>query len=52
MYKFCPFCGKKLSEYLRDIWFKELEKLGFDDQLNQEIPDEFKDDTWRKNRRL
>ena len=50
--KFCPFCGKKLPKDLRDEWFEELKKLDFDDPLQQNIPEEFKDDTWWKNRKL
>jgi len=43
---FCPWCGKKLPESKRDRWFDELEKLGFNDPFEENIPLEFMDDTW------
>ena len=43
---YCPWCGSKLSESKRDLWFKTLEKLGFDEPLEQNIPEEFKSDKW------
>ena len=44
---FCPWCGKKLSESQRDRWFDELEKLGYNDPYEQEIPEDYKSDAWR-----
>ncbi|MCP5468829.1 MAG: hypothetical protein H7A32_06130 [Deltaproteobacteria bacterium] len=51
---FCPWCGKKLPQSLRENWFDELEKLGITDPNNQpnEIPPEFKTDEWWKQRGL
>ena len=43
---FCPFCGNKLPASLSDRWFLELEQLGYDDPLNQEIPEKFKSEEW------
>jgi hypothetical protein len=43
---FCPFCGQKLPDSKRDMWFDTLEKMGFDDPTNQNIPDDFKTDLW------
>lgn len=43
---FCPWCGTKFPESLRDRWFDELEILGFDDPFSQEIPDRFKTGAW------
>ncbi len=43
---FCPWCGKQLPCSKRDRWFEELEKLGFDDPWDQEIPAEFETDKW------
>ena len=43
---FCPFCGFKLPDSKRDLWFDTLEKMGFDDPINQNIPDDFKTDHW------
>jgi hypothetical protein len=42
---FCPWCGKKLPESLRDNWFDELERLGID-PYGDAIPDEFGDERW------
>lgn len=43
---FCPWCGSKLPDSKRDLWFDTLEQLGYDDPSNQEIPEEFKSDKW------
>jgi hypothetical protein len=43
---FCPWCGVRLSESKRDLWFKKLEDLGFDDPLGQKIPKQFQSDAW------
>ncbi len=29
--KYCPWCGTKLPESKRDLWFDKLEEMGFDD---------------------
>lgn len=42
----CPWCGKKLPDSRRDSWFNELEKLGFDTPLSQDIPKEFNSSEW------
>lgn len=42
---FCPWCGQKLLESLRDEWFDALERLGVD-PYGDEIPTEFTDDRW------
>ena len=44
---FCPWCGQKLPESLRQQWFSELEKRGID-PLEDNIPPEFKDERWHK----
>ena len=46
--KFCPWCGSKLPESMRDRWFEELAALGFDDPGGQEIPERFLSDAWRR----
>ena len=28
--RFCPWCGKRFPEGLRDMWFDSLTELGFD----------------------
>jgi hypothetical protein len=43
---FCPWCGSKLPQSLRERWFTELEALGFDDPLTQNIPAKYKTGEW------
>lgn len=50
--KYCPYCGEKLPEQLRDKWFGELEKLGILDPFNNKVPAEFHSDRWWKKRNL
>lgn len=50
--KYCPFCGKRLPKPLRDKWYNTLKKLGIKDLLKSDIPEEFKDATWWKNKGL
>ena len=49
--EYCPWCGKKLPESKRDLWFNELEKLGIDNPLETDIPDDFSSDKWWKNKK-
>jgi hypothetical protein len=48
---FCPWCGTKLPPSKRNLWFEELELLGFDDPLEQDIPKEYVTDEWYKNKK-
>ena len=48
--EFCPWCGIKLPESKRDLWFDTLEELGFDDPFAQEIPKEFETSEWFANK--
>ncbi len=34
---YCPWCGTRLPESKRDLWFYTLEKSGFDDLTEQDI---------------
>jgi len=45
---FCPWCGVRLPDSLRDVWFDTLEAMGLKPELwgGDEIPSEFQDDTW------
>jgi hypothetical protein len=43
---YCPWCGSRLPESLRDRWFAKLESLGFTDPLSQDIPEDFKSEAW------
>lgn len=47
--KFCPWCGARLPESLRERWFDELESLGFDSPFIQDIPEKYKTDEWHRN---
>ena len=42
--QFCPWCGSKLPESLREAWFAELSKRGIDPA--DDVPPEFTDDRW------
>ncbi len=43
---FCPWCGSKLPESKRVRWFEELERLGFREPLEDEVPDIYRDARW------
>lgn len=51
---YCPWCGTKLPESLREIYFETLEKeLGIDNDDNDlELPEEMRTDAWWKKRGL
>ncbi len=45
--QYCPFCGYKFPESLRDKYFDNLEKLGVNWIINPEqIPEEYRSDKW------
>ena len=44
--KFCPWCGNQLPQSKRDQWFEELAALGFDSPLDQDIPEQYKSNSW------
>ena len=47
--EYCPWCGRKLPSSKREKWFDELEKLGIEDPLCEEmIPQKYKNSCWRK----
>ena len=48
---FCPWCGKKLPDSKRDLWFDTLKAGGYDDPAKQKIPVEFTTDEWYRKRR-
>jgi hypothetical protein len=48
--RYCPWCGIALPESKRYLWFSTLERLGYDDPLCQEIPEEYKSKQWWQNR--
>jgi hypothetical protein len=44
--EYCPWCGVKLPESLRDLWFDELESQGFESPFEDAVPDKYKTDEW------
>ena len=43
---YCPWCGAKLPESKRDLWFDRLESLGYGNPTEQEIPGEYQTGEW------
>ena len=43
----CPWCGVKLPESKRDLWFERLEQMGID-PWQDDVPEEFNSGAWRK----
>lgn len=57
LFFYCPWCGKKLPESLREKFFDILEKEyhvepEFDIKQDPNVPEEFKSDEWWKKRGL
>lgn len=46
--EFCPWCGNQLPKSKRDQWFEELAALGFDSPLDQDIPEQYKSNSWHQ----
>lgn len=42
--KHCPWCGKRLPDSLRTIWFEELDQLGLDP--DDDLPDSLLTEAW------
>jgi hypothetical protein len=42
----CPFCGYRLPESKRQLWYERLCSMGFDDPDNDDLPSEFETDQW------
>lgn len=47
--EFCPWCGKRLPNSKRDLWFDKLDELGIENPMENEIPIEFTTDEWWKS---
>ena len=47
---YCPWCGKKLPDSKRDKWFNELEKIGFLEPTEEDIPAEYRSCDWYKTK--
>ncbi len=43
--KFCPWCGQRLPESLRETWFDKIWGLGLETE-DPEIPAELRTDEW------
>jgi hypothetical protein len=43
--RFCPWCGTRLPESLRDRWFEELAALGIEPG-EQEVPAPYRSAAW------
>jgi hypothetical protein len=46
MIQYCPWCGKKLPNSKRDLWFETLKARGYENPLKQKIPSEFLTNEW------
>ena len=48
---FCPWCGTKLPESKRELWFEELDRLGIEFSLfdTEQVPSPYLSDEWWKN---
>lgn len=44
--QFCPFCGAKLPDSKRELWFSELEKIGITDSDDPRIPSRYFTKEW------
>ena len=42
---YCPFCGVRLPESLREAWFDRLDRLGFEPD-DPRLPKEMQSDAW------
>ena len=47
--RFCPWCGTRLPESLRDEWFAEMERRGIN-PWESEVPEEFRSAAWWEQR--
>jgi len=45
---FCPFCGARLPESQRDLWFERLRAMDIDPWDLGAHPGEFQTDEWRR----
>ena len=43
---YCPWCGWKLPESKRDLWFQKLEECGVENPFEDKIPEEFNSAPW------
>jgi len=53
--RYCPWCGTKLPDDLRDRWCEALRTAGVDDPLHEDaekLPREFMTSAWYETRGL
>jgi hypothetical protein len=43
--QWCPWCGSRLPESVRDAWYEELWGRGLD-EIDDEIPEDMRTDAW------
>lgn len=48
--KYCPFCGTKLPDSLRDEWFDRLDELGLEPE-SPELPLDMRSGAWWRRTR-
>jgi hypothetical protein len=48
---YCPFCGVRLPQGLREEWFETLDSLGVEPD-DSSVPTEMTDETWWRVRGL
>src|SRR5579871_1875502 len=46
---YCPWCGEKFPESKRNLWFKEIKKLGYTNGLDEDIPKAFETGEWYRH---
>lgn len=50
---YCPWCGKKLPNSLRERWFEIVfDELGFDEADDPDVPGEMTTDEWWRKGKL
>jgi hypothetical protein len=42
----CPWCGKRLPELKRELWFKTMYTMGVEEPAKQDVPAEYRSDRW------
>ena len=46
---YCPWCGSRLPETLRNEWFEKLESMSIDPMDEDAIPEKFRNEAWYTN---
>lgn len=44
--RYCPWCGIKLPETKRALWYETLRAMGYADPGDDDIPEKFNSDAW------